>query len=501
MKRIICMLVSIITILVFTSCGEALHESQSKSSLFEESTTQSTSVSTPESKPALTPEPTLEPTPEPTPQKRFITAYEEMKEGDRAEMESRVKKLINSRAIELYEEYCFQPVGIYGDTFPSSENCVGSQIVLDSVHVLSEGAEPAEFENRILMLFEVTLRFGADRLGNQFTLYVSTYTDDVFIGENGLAEFDIQNTEIDLVLSSRTYSFYDLYEDAVFAKEPFYTINSIVYDANHDSRMNEVKQIDRWLASEEYARSLNVSREYVAAHIDGYPDTYLTLKDGGNEMISYSSMRKLVEADIRMMNEGDLEMALAELYARNGGSVEDVQFDTSVFSDIEAYNVDFLKHHIVNFPIIKSPRTISESTSTIIPEPTPESEEVPAEEQELQPQEDIEPAFDPVGIWSIDSYKMDEKSCSTNDVVRSYSADLIITENGNFTLRNTGDDPHFYGTWKPYNESKLYAKLKNSDTEEIVTVYFWEEPSSTGRNGIVMEIENSGSITYWKWFV
>lgn len=224
-----------------------------------------------------------------------------------------------------------------------------------------------------------------------------------------MAEFDIQNTEIDLVLSSRTYSFYDLYEDAVFAKEPFYTINSIVYDANHDSRMNEVKQIDRWLASEEYARSLNVSREYVAAHIDGYPDTYLTLKDGGNEMISYSSMRKLVEADIRMMNEGDLEMALAELYARNGGSVEDVQFDTSVFSDIEAYNVDFLKHHIVNFPIIKSPRTISESTSTIIPEPTPESEEVPAEEQELQPQEDIEPAFDPVGIWSIDSYKMDEK--------------------------------------------------------------------------------------------
>ena len=75
----------------------------------------------------------------------------------------------------------------------------------------------------------------------------------------------------------------------------------------------------------------NVSREYVAAHIDGYPDTYLTLKDGGNEMISYSSMRKLVEADIRMMNEGDLEMALAELYARNGGSVEDVQFEYVCF--------------------------------------------------------------------------------------------------------------------------------------------------------------------------
>ena len=174
MKRIICMLVSIITILVFTSCGEALHESQSNSSLFEESTTKSTSVSTPESKPALTPEPTLEPTPEPTPQKRFITAYEEMKEGDRAEMESRVKKLINSRAIELYEEHNFHPVGIAGDTFPSSENCVGSQIVLDSVHVLSEGTAPADFKNRILMLFEVTLRFGADRLGNQFTLYVST---------------------------------------------------------------------------------------------------------------------------------------------------------------------------------------------------------------------------------------------------------------------------------------------------------------------------------------
>lgn len=491
MKKILCMFfVCTVAMSAFISCGETSREPQSGSFLSEESAAESTSAPILESKPA----PILEPTPEPTPEFRFITSYEEMKEGDRAEMESRMKKLINSRAVELYEEHRFQPYGIYGDTFPLLQNCVGSQIVLDSVHVLSAGMKPAEFKNRILMLYEVTLRFGADRLGNQFTLYVSANIDDVFIGEDGLAKFDVQDTQIDLVLSSRTYSFYDLYEDTVFAKEPFYTVNSIVCDAYHDSRMNEVQQIDRWMASEEYDRYLSACREYVATHIDGYPDTYMALKDCGNEMISYSSMRKLVEADIRMMNQNDLKMALAELYARNGGSVEDARFDTSVFTDIEAYNVDFLKHHIVNFPVIKSTWIVSEPSLVATPGPTTESEE-----QELMPREDIEPAFDPVGIWKIDSYKMAEDANTAGYEVGS-GATLMLMENGNITFDDKAGS-YFYGSWEPYNESKLYAKLKNQDTDEEMIVYLWEEKASTGRKGIALEIEESGAVLYWKWFI
>lgn len=76
----------------------------------------------------------------------------------------------------------------------------------------------------------------------------------------------------------------------------------------------------------------------------------------------------------------------------------------------------------------------------------------------------------------------------------------MLMENGNITFDDKAG-ASFYGSWKPYDESRLYAKLKNRETEQEMVVYLWEEEASTGRKGIALEIEESGAILYWKWFV
>lgn len=440
-------------------------------------------------KPVETPQATETPEPSPTPSIKYITAYEELKDGDRAELEFQIEKWIGKQAKKLYEENKFQPYGIYGMQLPLIENYAGADMSLDSVCVFSASDEDIGFKNRIVMLYEMVLHFTADPIDNKSTLYLAVSLDDVYVGEDGKAEFEVQNASIDTVLSPNTYSFYDLCEEAVLIHENTYHTQYTICDEMHDTRMEEIASIDRWLESEERIQNLEKTRAYAVENMSDYPEKYRPLPDG-YEVIIYSSDRKLIQADIRGLSANDLQIAIAEIYARNGGNVEMEDFDPSVFSEIEQYNLDFFKSRMEKIPVVEiSPTPSIEPTSAPSAEPTPNPTEEPIQQDSS--------GF--TGTWKVDTQKTNAMNDEAilfhfGSMIKQSSMEMTVGESGFFAfgLGAAGGE----GTYT-IEDGKLIARYMPYNGQQEVTMSI-DKVVEEGIEYLLMTMETDGYLVYWK---
>lgn len=147
-----------------------------------------------------------------------------------------------------------------------------------------------------------------------------------------------------LLADTYNYDFQKANHRICFWTSPYYEIGGYIDLDNNDN-------------VESMSIQMNFEKEYLH---------YVTEREmNGDYIIFESAFRELTDSDIENSSVQELEMAVDEIYARKGmkfkdvdrldyflkkswyeGTVKEEDFTDSMFSDIEKYNIDFLKRKI-----------------------------------------------------------------------------------------------------------------------------------------------------------
>lgn len=268
----------------------------------------------------------------------YLTDYASLRMEDRALLEEAAERLIDERSARypsedaLYMHDFWQPRKISDTELPGATESQTYSTNLDSVYVLSSKTEK---ENQIVLIYEVSFPFlNADRSWvEERSYFVLTFDGVTLYGDNS-ADLKLDSGKICRVADPEWYSLSDVYEEVVGKKSSEFNINETILRDSHEEEM--------------------------AIERETFPEGFPWMG-----MISYSSERYLMEADVRGMKASNMEIARNEIYARHGCTFDDpalqehmeqniyryegimplAEFDDSALNDYERFNLQFLLDH------------------------------------------------------------------------------------------------------------------------------------------------------------
>lgn len=386
-----------------------------------------------------------------------LTEYNQLSSEQQATLEAAAEALID----QYVEEYktgektaLWQPRGIYGAMIPDNTQVQGALKTLDSVYVLSP--KSGEGENQVLFLYEAALEYDDQPIEEWYSVrsyFVITF-DGLMLQKNAEADLRIDTGKVYRTVDPDSYSLYDVYEGVIESHMDSFHIDETIVSEEHSARMNEVK-------------------EFPVGNIEGFG------------ILFYSSDRYLLPADIRGLTVDEIQMAINEIYARHGYIFGDTEiqthvennvrgytpvmkggnFDDSLFTEIESYNVDFLAASRSGAP--SAPPEGSSSGSSLA---------------------------DFVGTWTTDV----EKTLAANDIsIRSFFGS-IYTE-GTLTISEEGDLHYFAGVYGGTGICTFEDGWIYSDTESFQGPPVYLKLKVEGENLIwAVTSDDPPYLFYWK---
>lgn len=290
-----------------------------------------------------TPNPTLDPTLDPAPFEKPteqpvelpITSYAQLSDEEKSTMEAAAETLIDARVMEYQADSSldfFQPRNApLGVDAPDNQYISGAIKELDSVYVLSPKKDGGV--GRVTWIYATEIQYDYTERSDYDTFYpyfVVTF-DGVSVQADGTMSWKTESGRVYRVIDSQFYNLYEVYEDAVGSHADEYNVEETIVSDEHDRRMSR----------EKYSQPISIP---------------------GCGYLFYSSQRYLLPTDIEPLNAEERSMAVNEIYARHGcifsdskiqnyvennldfyhPEIEMEQFDQSLLSDMEAYNIKVL---------------------------------------------------------------------------------------------------------------------------------------------------------------